>query len=754
MYTYIEMPAEPLAFLPGSAAEHNLPLARFLPPLPLGMVTGWLEKLLPARGWVIDPFGTAPQLPLEAARAGYRVLVATANPIQSFILETLASAPRLEDFQSALAVLAATRRGEERLERHLQTLYQTVCRSCGTLVTAQGYVWKRGEQTPQACLYHCSNCNSEGEFPLDTADLERLTLPGSDALHRSRALQRVANEEDEHYPAVEEALSAYLPRPLYALSTLINKQEGLSLPKEQRRLLHALLISACDAAGALWPWPGGRARPRQLSVPPQFREFNLWQALEEAVPVWTGEPGPLPLTHWPELPPESGGICLYPGRVKRLLPLPPEISPGAVITVLPRPNQAFWTLSALWAGWLWGREAALPLHPLLGRRRFDWSWHAAALHSPFSALGRALPPNIHFLGLLPELAPGFLAAVIGAAEAGGFHLEGLALRSDEEFAQILWKCAPAREKLPVSPNTENHLQSGFQASLTALNEPAPYLPVYASGLFELARQNGLPPLSEPFPTDLITRVQTAASRAFANRMNFRRFTTGSQEDERSLWWLTNPPQSAEPPLADRIEMEVVRYLQKNPACTLLELDSAVCQTLPGPLTPPADLVQAVLESYAAETPEQPGHWRLLPQEEATRRRADLEEARDALREIAGRIGFTAEGENPVIWRPAEFGPVYFFYLMASAVLGRHVLSEPTAPVRQCVLVFPGSRARLISFKLQRDPRMGEAIAGWRLLKLRQLRNLRETPLLTPAAWDQLLDEDPPYYDQAEQMRLL
>jgi hypothetical protein len=619
---------------------------------------------------------------------------------------------------------------------------------------ANGFIWKRGEPAPFARLYRCPSCGSEGEFAVDAADLGRLTLPGSDTLHRSRALQRVAAPDDEHYPAVADALEAYLPRALYALSTLINKQEGLSLPPAQRRLLHALLISACDAAGSLWPWPGGRARPRPLTTPPQFREYNLWQVLEESIPAWSSQPAPLPLTHWPELPPESGGICLYNGRIKRLMPLPLEITPAAVISVLPRPNQAYWTLSALWSGWLWGREAALPLHPLLGRRRFDWNWHATALHSPFLALGRALPPGTPWLGLLPELVPGFLAAVVSAAEAGGFHLEGLAVRSDEEFGEALWKCAPAREKLPLSTSAETHLQNGLRACLTALNEPSAYLPVYAAGLFDLARQNGFPALSEQLPADWIPKLQNAVSRAFSNRMVFRRFNTGSQEDERSLWWLTAPGDISEAPLADRVEMEVVRYLQKNPLCTLLELDQAVCLALPGQLTPPADLVRAVLESYASELPEQPGRWRLLPQEESTRRRADLEEARAGLRELAGRIGFTAQGDNPVIWRPAEFGPVYHFYLLASAVLGKHVLSEPSAPVRQCVLVFPGSRARLISFKLQRDPRLAEALQGWRMLKLRQLRILRETPLLTPTGWDQLLDEDPPYYDHAEQMRLL
>jgi hypothetical protein len=37
--------------------------------------------------WLLDPFGFAPQLAIEAARSGYRVLVTANNPITRFLLE-------------------------------------------------------------------------------------------------------------------------------------------------------------------------------------------------------------------------------------------------------------------------------------------------------------------------------------------------------------------------------------------------------------------------------------------------------------------------------------------------------------------------------------------------------------------------------------------------------------------------------------------------------------------------------------------
>ncbi len=749
------MNTQPVAFIPGEDREPNLPLARFLPPLAPGVASGWLRARAAPGGWVIDPLNASPALALEAARAGQRVVVVSNNPVLTFMLEVLASAPQPADFQSALAELGAARRGDERLELHMHALYQTHCSACGEAVQAEAFLWRRGEPEPYARVYRCGHCHDEGERPLEAADLERLKLPGNPSLYRARALSRVAEAQDEHYAAAEEAVAAYQDRPLYALTTLINKQEGLSIPAAQRRLLVALLISACDAASSLWPYPGGRARPRQLGMPAQFRENNVWMALEEAIPAWCSQAEAVPLVHWPELPP-PGGISLYAGRARGLLPLAEEMKPGVLLAAFPRPNQAFWALSTMWAGWLWGREASLPMHPMLGRRRFDWNWHANAMNTPLSALAKALAPGTPLIGLLSEVVPGFLAAVLAAAEAGGFKLEGLAAREDEEQAQALWSLG-ANEAGLKNGGTDELFEGGMREVLEARAEPAPYLTLYAAGLEGLARGGGLSaPGTQGAPAagDLLTRIQGLTGRAFANRRLVRRFDGTSQEDERSLWWLADPPADLEEPLADRVEREVVRLLQRSPGIERLALEAGVCASFAGGLTPPAELVAAVLESYAEELPNQPGHWRLMAQEAPALRREDLAEARRMLEETGRRMGFEVSGDVPLTWTPQMFGQVYFFYPMASSLVSRYVLGNPPGPVRQCVMVFPGSRARLLSFKLRRDPRLGELLKGWHLLKFRHLRSLFERKDLDPEVWDSLLDADPPFFEEAEQMRLL
>lgn len=772
------MDSPPFAYLPVNEAEPPQPLARFLPPLPAGSAPEHLRRLLPdAGGWVLDPFGASPLSVLDMARAGRRVLVSVVNPLLAFQLETLAAAPRPAEFQSGMAVLATAKRGEERLETHIRGLYRTPCAGCGEEVEAEAFLWRRGETAPYARVYRCPRCRDEGERPLHPLDHERLAPPGSDALHRSRALARVANREDEYYPAVEEALAAYQPRPLYALQTLINKAEGPGFSSAQRRLLQALLLSCCDAASTLWPLGGGKQRPRQLVTPAQFRENNLWLALEQAAAQWSAQPGAVPLVRVDDPGglaaaaaslPESGGVLLFAGRIRALTALPESLRIQAVLAVFPRPNQAFWTLSALWAGWLWGREAALPLHPLLGRRRYDWNWHAGALHSPLSALARLVPAGIPLLGLLPELVPGFLAAVLAAGVSSGWHPEGLALRADEEQAQVLWNSrfpstGPVHSAAGLAREAEKIFAEGVRQYLSERGEPSDYLPVYAAGLEALAGRGGLPgPLPEraQLPGDLLTRVQTLTGRVFSDRGLLRRFETGSQEDERSLWWLAAedspaqlPLEVSRPalPLADRVEMDLVRLLQKSPGMARYDLDAALCRLAPGLLTPSAELVNTLLDSYAEE---QNGGWRLQPAEMPAARRADLEEARGMLRALGLRLGYRVEGETPLVWTPVEYGQVYYFYVIASSVVSRYVLPGLPAPAGQVVMVFPGGRARLLAFKLRRDPRLREALKGVHLLKFRHLRALHERPGLTPDQWEGLLDADPPFFEEAEQMRLL
>ena len=435
-----------IPFKPGAPAQFQGPLSRYLPVLPDRVAATWLQEHSSTGAWVLDPFGASPRLAVEAARAGYRVLVTANNPVTRRLIEVAANPPPEAELRAALAELAAAYKGEERIEPHIQSLYQTECAQCGQPVQVEYFLWEREAKAPYARVYHCPVCEDSGEKPVNQADIQRASQFAAGGMHRARALERVAPVDDPDRTHAEEALAVYLPRAVYALFTLINRLDGLVLSPTRRSLLDIILLNAFDGANTLWPHPTPRERPRQLTIPPRFRENNIWMALEAGVErlSYTPRPG-VSLTSWPIPPPAEGGISLFEGRLKDLAATLPEIEITAVLAALPRPNQAFWTLSALWAGWLWGREAAGPFKGVLRRRRYDWAWHTAALSATFSNLGLLLHAGVPFLGLIGEAEPGFMIAVMLSAEQAGFDLEGMALRAETGQAQILWRKAPPSE---------------------------------------------------------------------------------------------------------------------------------------------------------------------------------------------------------------------------------------------------------------------------------------------------------------------
>ena len=728
-------------YLPGHARTPEVPLAHFLPPLPAGIGAVWLEQNTRPGDWVLDPFGASPALALEAARAGRRVLVACNNPVLAFMLEMLAAAPPLEAYQSVLVEVATSRRGAERLERQILGLYQSRCAACGVAVQPAAFIWRKDEDQPFARQYCCPACGDEGERPVDPDDLTTLLQLGSAPLARARAVDRVVLEDGNLQRSVEESLQIYRPRPLYVLFTLLNKMDALNLPPDRLRCLQALLLSLCDQATSLWPQAGGRYRPRQLNTPAVSLEKNLWLALEQAVQQWSKAGTPTPLVRYPDQPPESGGICLYPGRARSLLPLPSEFPVRAVLAPLARTNPAFWTLSALWSGWLFGREAVAPLKGALERQRYDWIWNLQAMHYVLSAL----PPTVPVFGIATECSPGSLHSLLAAGQAAGLKLAGLALSENDRSAQILWQGTAG--SLPAyEGDTAGLCVQAIESALAERNEPAGQLTLFSACLASLAASEALPRDLTQYTAETPVRLQQCVDSVLAGD-RLVRYAKAAGRDP--LWELAEP--AAEPlPLSDRVEMETVRFLHRNPGAALHEIQYAINRSFPGLLTPPRELILAVLDAYAEQRED--GGWTLTPAENPESRRRDLQAAAEALLELAERLGYTAPaGEQPVIWN-GDGLVLYSFAVLASAVVSPRLQAKPSAETLQ-VLVLPECRLPLVSFKRRSNPRLSRQLQFWRLLTFERLQQLHARPDLSAGEWARLLDSSPAPGSQMTQMSM-
>jgi hypothetical protein len=735
---------ENFVFLPGSElAARGKPLGRFLPPIPQGMTEAFLSShAIPRGGWVLDPFGAEPRMAVEAARRGNRVLVAVNNPVTRFLLEMAAEPPSQAQFQAALAELASARKGEERIETHLQALYLTECPRCRRMIPAEAFLWEKGGEVPVKRIIQCE-CGEAGEFPATAEDRARASgMARTASMHRARALERVAALNDPDRVHAEEALDCYLPRAIYALITIINKLDGLALTPETRRCLLALILFACDEANTLWSQPEDRPRPKQLTIPPRFREQNVWLALERGVKAWASGQAAVPVVAWPKLPAETGGICLFTGPVRDLAEHLKEIPIQAAVSAMPRPNQAFWTLSALWAGWLWGREAVGAFKSVLHRRRYDWAWHAGALMAAFKHLAESLPPAVAVFGLVGEPEPGSLTAALVASESAGFDLRGMALRTAQDPVQLLWQRRPYLHA-PTHPPDAQMIREALQEYLAERGEPVTYLHMHAAALASLAVEQALC-LEKDELTHITVAIQTALSNSLFVHLG------GTQNVETGLWGLKDWGSEAIP-LPDRVEMEAVKHLQEHPEATFQELEAVLCRELPGLLTPPLGLLREVLASYTTANGER---WSLRPEDGARQRRADLDEAAQSITRIGERLGFGMRVEDEPVRRicwEREGEECYIFHLLASAVAGKALRANP-CPAERCLLVLPGGRAGLLMAKLRRDPTLIALWSqGWRALKFRLLRRLAEMPDLTLERFEQELATDP--VTAPEQMKM-
>jgi hypothetical protein len=740
-------------YITGLKPADSGPLARFLPPLEEGVVSAWLaNQNLPLKttegrpdNWLLDPFGFSPRLVLEAARSGYRVLVTVNNPITRFLLETFANPPAESEFTAALADLSAFKKGDERLGTHLASLYLTTCEKCNQQIHAQSFLWRRDEDVPYGRTYECKHCGDSGERLATEEDKERARkIAETDTLHRSRAFERVVALNDEDRVYAEEAIQHYLPRPLYVLTTITNRLHSLNLSPVREQALTALVLLACDAGNTLWTHPSERPRPKQLSTPNQFRENNVWMVIERGLSVWAGTGGPVPCEAWPRKLPESGGICIYEGRLKDLaLEVKREIPIAAVIGSVPRPNQAFWTFSALWAGWLWGSEAVEPYKVALRRRRYDWAWSATALHAMFEHLNELLPDNVPVFALLPEPEPPFMTSALTAAQSAGFTLESVAVRTTFDPVQVIWKSA---EKSKADPISVEVIRKAMQEFLSARGEPAGYLHLHLAGLIACAESNALKQPNVEFD-ETLRKIHSLFESALKEDETFIHYSSGEAVDT-GMWDIHRPEQGGSPAesLSDRVEVAVVNYLQKNPDAIFLEVEEDLYPRFPGLMAPSKGLIYAVLNSYAEK---EGARWKLRPEDVASARRAEVKLIFKNLTDLGKRLKYqSTEGEKTVTWK--EHGkPARKFHILASALLGRALEHAD----EQTVLVIPGGRAALAAYKQMRDPSLAARVKKHKLMKYRLVRALLEVPVLTRETFDEQIASDPVEESSTGQMMM-
>ena len=738
---------------PADQPQTGLPLDRFLPPYYPGSMSGWLQRFAPPGSFVLDPFGQDPYVVLELARAGYRVVVSANNPIASFILEVMASAPGAEEISEAVHVLAGIRSAEGLLlEDQINAYYQFDCPNPDCQQTdwkpklqVDYLVWAEDATEPELAFGTCPGCGKQAEYQLTPQILaSKEPLPSLSVL-KARLLELSANPSDPLRELMSEVIAFYPHRSLASLQAILSRMDNPLITPRQRTLLRALLLSTADRVNQLCTHPGGRSRPRQLLRPPLFQELNPWQAFLAAQKVWSKTEQTVPLREWPALPPQTGGISIFRGRLREL---DPPIAPGSVdvvLTSLPRRNQAWWNLSGLWSSWLWGREGSATLRNSLLKQRYDWTWHSTALQKVLVQLGKVLRPGIPVLLQVTELDPMFAMAGILAAQNAGLTLHQLAANGEMSVLQTVWRFGtPFRQSNQRVSFSQAVKQAGVQF-LQRYGEPVTYLRLFSAVIVSLLSEGFLE--GRPGPEDTLNELQEEIDKILTSPGVFSRFNPGLSADT-GLYWLVDASGIAQT-AADRAERAILNALQNQPLLSMKDALAAVNLKLPGLQNVEMELLQAILESYADPTPDYKA-WSLRDFEATRIREKDLKAIFGLIESLANRLRMTREIKTDCItWLKQDGSPEFTFFPIISTEFSDLLVRYQDLPGRK-LIVIPGSRANLAAFKLRRDPHLQSLkTENWNIVKFRQLRNLSDNPLLTRELFASQITGDPPEYRSSQ-----
>ena len=726
-----------IAFVPGNPVRGASPLARFLPPLEQGSVASALQEFGNKADRILDPFGASPRLVVEAATEERAVLVAVNNPIARYVLEHTAAPFTVQDLQSALARLSAAPKDKGRLEPFMLDLYLTQCSNCKEWISADYFVWDKEAGEPVLKFYACPHCSHTIEEATNGDDLLRAHEHERRGLQHAMALEQLAPQGSPERQLAEEALDVYPSRAVYAIVTLLNKLDQLDADQAVR----ALLLSALDQANALWGHPEGRSRPLQLSASAHFLENNVWRALEQTAGHWA-QPDPgvglKEWTNWQNL--EPGTITIYPGPVRELATELPSGQVQQILTVIPRPNQAFWTLSALWASWLWGREAAEPLRAALHRRRYDWAWHASALRSTLRTMKEGVGQHAQVMGFIPDAEPGFVAATLAGFDGGGYRLTGRALRLEGQGI-FTWERAASSER-SVDPNSlRDSMSQAARRALEVRGEPARYALPHVAAFSALAEKRLLAGVRPSETRSALGVVGEQLDEVLSDRQVFLHVGRGL-EPESGRYWLADDSQ-VEESLADRIEDIVLAELRSTDGITAVGVDTRLCKQLPGLLTPDRRLLMATLRSYAQQDPED-RLWRFRSEDRPEARKADVEEMLKLLKSLGVRLGYEVSGTDAIEWSDHSDQSSLLFRVDETAKLGSVMRGHARSSAEIEAIVIPGGRGALVAEKARRDLRLQAWLeSGLHIIKYRHVRRLSEDTTLNRENLFERLALDPP-----------
>ncbi|HRQ22400.1 MAG TPA: hypothetical protein PLF42_03135, partial [Anaerolineales bacterium] len=193
-----------------------------------------------------------------------------------------------------------------------------------------------------------------------------------------------------------------------------------------------------------------------------------------------------------------------------------------------------------------------------------------------SHLNDLLADGVPMFGLIPEPEALFLTSAFTAAYSAGFTLESVAVRTEHDAVQVVWKSA---QKMEAGIADVESTRKAMREFLLERGEPAGYLHLHTAGLIALTEANALKQKGAEFD-EAMRKTNSLLETALKKDKGFVHHSTGEGVDT-GMWDVVVSIRGAGrrystiekgESLSDRVEMAVVTYLQKNPSAIFLEVE--------------------------------------------------------------------------------------------------------------------------------------------------------------------------------------
>ncbi len=733
-------------------------LESYLPPLAENVVAAHIEALTSAGDLVLDPFCQSPAVVRAATSLGRRIIASSANPIDAFAIRQMLAPPSEKELNATATAFSQTLRGTILLREHILRLYRCTCPSCRRAAIADYFIWDMERNAPVEKYVRCPACGFQGSATIQAEDMTALEQIEGKGLTYFFVLDRLSPAGDPVRPEGEALLKFYTTRARYALTQMVIKTEAEFANTPAEKVLKYLLL-ACMVRCGLFNRPPvdkemSAARASGLGL-----ERNVWLVFEEAWAEWRDSLGLAPVAGLSAATGPEGVAEVMSGRagaaaihcsIRDLVRILPVQSVRLLATGLSNLGQRYWRLCFLWAGWLFGRESAAHLKPLLRQPIPDWAWYVRTVGTAF----QALRPKLHLHGhmammLAPRRSTQAEAALMAGALAGfrpvahvyGPRSVAEAVQGGGDYQIVMAKGAEVLDGVTRPPDlgflrseVKDEAERGARETLAQRGEPLP-AGWLRHGAFARLAQRGLLHRAM-LPRDdghsgyevVHKAVEEALGKDAREPLMPMEWEAHFAPDATipMLWPLRLSDASA--PLGDRVEMVVAEILRETLMLRREDCEDAVYHRFPGLQTPERDLVQACLESYAQEA--SAGWVRLRDEDQPERVRLAVAEFIAEMETLGRRMGVQVATDKPpyhVVW--TSDGALHAFLFTATAVV--HTLAALGLSDENTTryLVIPESRVALLRLKLRRSPIYGRILqqGRWTILRRPFLQALLKLP---------------------------